>query len=492
MTNLVKLSIKDTIDGLKDRKFSAVELVDEHIAYQQKHSNLNYFITETHDVAREAAAESDKRYRNDQERPLEGVPVAFKDLFCTNGIKTTAASRILHNFVPTYESTVSKKMLDDGVVLTGKLNMDEFAMGSANIHSFYGNVINPWKEKNSSEELVPGGSSGGSAAAVAANLVKAALGSDTGGSVRQPAAFCGVVGFKPSYGRCSRYGMVAFSSSLDQAGMFARSVEDTALVANSVMGYDAKDSTSSKIDLPDLQSALAMSLKGLKIGIPKEYRSDMLDPEIAKLWDDAADMLRKEGAEVKEISLPNTMHGVAAYYVIAPAEASSNLARYDGIRYGLREYKAGMSLDDMYQETRAMGFGNEVQRRIMIGTYVLSAGSYDAYYRKAQRVRRLIVHDFVNAFEDVDVILTPVTPTPAFGFNSDIAKDEIKMYWNDVFTIPASMAGLPAISIPGRLTSKGLPISLQLIASRFDEVSLFRAARNLESILGFKHKPEGF
>jgi aspartyl-tRNA(Asn)/glutamyl-tRNA(Gln) amidotransferase subunit A len=459
---------------------------------QEKHKKLNMFITETTELAKAKAKESDERYKNGEELPLDGIPVAVKDLFCTKDIKTTGAGYILSNFVPPYESTVTEKLFSHGAIMTGKANMDEFAMGSANITSYYGNVINPWKEEGSSVDLVPGGSSGGSAAAVASYTSMAALGSDTGGSVRQPAAFCGLVGFKPSYGRCSRYGIIAFSNSLDQAGVLTRTIQDNALISSAIMGHDHRDSTSANITLPDLLSAMKQNIKGMKIGIPKEYRSDILDPEISKLWDQAADMLRKEGAEVKEVSLPNTMCGVAAYYVIAPAEASSNLARYDGVRFGIREYKRGMTLDDMYEETRTVGFGHEVQRRIMIGTYVLSAGFYDAYFAKAQKVRRLMANDFKLVFEDVDAILIPTAPTPAFSFDSDIAKDPIKMYWNDVYTIPASLAGLPAISIPGALNSKGLPISIQLVTNRFDEANLFRVARTLERCFDFNHSPKGF
>ncbi|MEQ9115764.1 MAG: Asp-tRNA(Asn)/Glu-tRNA(Gln) amidotransferase subunit GatA [Rickettsiales bacterium] len=492
MTELNKISIASALDGLKNKTFSSTELLNAHLKAQEKHKNLNAFITETVDLAIEEAKESDQRYRDGIAKPLDGIPVAIKDLFCTKNVKTTNASKILHNFVPTYESTVSGKLRGAGAIMIGKANMDDSAMGSANITSYFGNVINPWKATNNKEELVPGGSSGGSAAAVAAHISMCALGSDTGGSVRQPAAFCGVVGFKPSYGRCSRYGMMAFASSLDQAGTFARSVEDTAMVASAVMGHDAKDSTSSPEKLPDLKAAIGQSLKGLKVGLPKEYRSDMLDSEIDKLWSDAADMLRREGAEVIEMSLPNTMSGVSSYYVIAPAEASSNLARYDGVKFGFRKYEKGMTLDEMYEATRSEGFGHEVQRRVMIGTYVLSAGFYDAYFSKAQKVRRLIANDFKSAFEDVDVILAPVTPTPAFGFDSEIAKDPIKMYWNDVYTIPASMAGLPAISLPCKLNSQGLPIAMQLIANRFDEATLFRAASGLEKCFNFKKTPEGF
>lgn len=492
MSELNKLTIKQALSGIKHKKFSVTELVDAHLKAQIKHKNLNIFITETIDEARIKAKESDDRYKNGEELFLDGIPMSVKDLFCTKDIKTTCGSKMLHNFIPCYESTVTAKLLDSGAIITGKNNMDEFAMGSANITSYFGNVINPWRENNSNLNLVPGGSSGGSAAAVAANISMASLGSDTGGSVRQPAAFCGIVGFKPSYGRCSRYGMIAFASSLDQAGVFTRTVEDNALVASTIMGYDKKDSTSAQKKLPDLEQAMKKNVRGLKIGIPKEYRSDLLDTEIARLWDEAADMLKAEGAEIKDISLPNTMHGVASYYVIAPAEASSNLARYDGVRYGLREYEEGMSLNDMYELTRSKGFGNEVQRRLMIGTYVLSAGFYDSYFTKAQQVRRLMMHDFRSAFEDIDVILTPVTPTAAFAFDSDIANDPIKMYWNDVFTIPASMAGLPAISIPGKLNSQKIPISMQLIANRFEEENLFRVAKVLESCFNFHSIPQGY
>lgn len=491
-SHLTNLTIIQAKEGLRAREFSAVELIQAHLKAMETHRGLNAFITETAEHALEQAGKSDIKIGNNTADVLEGIPMAIKDNFCTKGIKTTNASKMLENFVPTYESTVTSKLFEAGAIMVGKSNLDEFAMGSSNYTSYFGGVVNPWKEKDNAKELVAGGSSGGSAAAVAGRMAMAATGSDTGGSIRLPAAFCGVVGFKPSYGRCSRYGVMAFASSLDQPGVFARTVPDTALVSQIAMGHDPKDSTSANMSVPDLMGAIHKSVKGLKIGIPKEYRSEHLDPEITKLWQQAEDILKAEGAEIIEVSLPNTKYGVAAYYVIAPAEASSNLARYDGVRYGFRSSVKDMTLDEMYESTRSEGFGDEVRRRLMIGTYVLSSGFYDAYFTKAQKVRRLIVNDFNNAFVTVDALLTPVTPTPAFSLDSPSIKDPIAMYLNDIFTIPASMAGLPCISIPGGLTSKKLPIGLQLITNRFEEDKLFRVASELERCINFNAVPGGF
>jgi aspartyl-tRNA(Asn)/glutamyl-tRNA(Gln) amidotransferase subunit A len=486
------LTITDTIKSLKNKKFSCVELVNAHIAAIERSKSLNCFVTETFDLAKQQAKDSDKKYADSAQGALEGIPLAIKDVFCTANVRTTNGSKILENFVPTYESTVTSNLFSQGAVMLGKANMDEFAMGSATHYSAYGPTINPWTEKGSKERFVPGGSSGGSSASVAARIAMGATGSDTGGSVRQPAAFCGVVGFKPSYGRCSRFGMVAFASSLDQAGFFARTVSDTALLSDIAMGYDPNDATSANMAKPDLTGAMKKNLKGLRVGIPVEYRSDKLDPEISNLWNESAEILRQEGALVEEISLPHTKYGISAYYVIAPAEASSNLSRFDGVRYGLRVHKPGMTLDDMYYETRSKGFGHEVQRRIMVGTYVLSSGYYEDYFLKAQKVRRLLALDFHRAFEKVDVILSPTAPTPAFSLENESQMDPVSLYLNDLFTIPSSMAGLPAISIPGKLNKKGMPLGMQIIAKRFDEENVFRVAHNMERCFNFNYVPEGF
>lgn len=492
-SELNKLTIKQALSGLKNKSFSVSELTSSHIKAIEANRHLNAFITETFELATEKAKESELKYLNGEERVLEGIPISVKDVFCTKNVKTTNASKILSNFIPTYESTVSGKFATEGSIMLGKTNMDEFAMGSAGTYSAYGASINPWKAKDSDKDLVPGGSSSGSASAVSAFMSMAALGTDTGGSVRLPASYCGIVGFKPSYGRCSRYGVIAFASSLDQPAFFARTVEDTALIANVAMGYDSKDSTSANIPLPNLNEAMARSVKGMRIGIPKEYNSPSLDPNILKLWMDAKEMLEKEGAEVVEVSLPNTKYAVAAYYVIAPAEASTNLSRYDGVRYGLRVEKPGMSLDEMYSLTRAEGFGDEVKRRIIIGTYVLSAGFHDAYFGQAQKVRRLMTADFKDAFEQVDALLTPVSTNTAFSIDEMSSLDPTQLYLNDIFTIPASMAGLPAISIPGAVHSQsGLPIGLQVITNKFREDNLFTVSRALERVLNFNHIPAGY
>lgn len=486
MTNLTDLTIAEALTGLDQKEFTAVELTQAHIDAGNDAKDLNAYITETPDLALEQAKASDERRAAGDAGVLDGIPLAIKDLFCTNGVQTTAASHILEGFIPQYESTVTANLFADGAVMLGKANLDEFAMGSANTTSYFGNVINPWKADDG-KDLVPGGSSGGSASAVAARIAMGATGTDTGGSIRQPAAFCGITGIKPTYGRCSRWGTIAFASSLDQAGTFARTVEDNALLLKSMAGYDPKDSTSANIDVPDFAAALSGDVKGLKVGIPKEYQVDGMPPEIAKLWDDGIAMLKDAGAEAVEISLPHTKYALPTYYIIAPAECSSNLARYDGVRYGHRV--EGKSLDEMYENTRGEGFGDEVKRRIMIGTYALSAGYYDAYYIKAQKVRRLIAQDFEKAYEQCDIILTPTAPSAAFaiGQNED---DPIKMYLNDVFTVPASLAGLPGISVPAGLDAKGLPLGLQIIGKAWDEETVLKSAYALERAVNFTAKPQ--
>ncbi len=487
-SKLLSMSVTETLAGLKKKEFSATELIKDHIAQMEACRGLNAMITETPEQALAQAAESDARIAKNEMRELEAIPMAMKDLFCTKGVRTTAASHILENFIPTYESTVSQKLKDAGTITIGKTNLDEFAMGGANITSYFGPVENPWKSKTSPEKkLVPGGSSGGSAAAVAAGMSMLATGTDTGGSTRQPASFCGIVGVKPTYGRCSRWGIIAFASSLDQAGAFARNVEDSALMLKVMAGHDAKDSTSARHEVPDFAALMKQDIKGLKIGIPKEYRVDGMPQDVLDIWNKGAEMLKSAGAEIVEISLPHTKYAVPTYYIVAPAEASSNLARYDGVRYGLRE--EGKDLQEMYENTRAAGFGAEVKRRIMIGTYCLSAGYYDAYYTKAQRIRRLISNDFAAAFEKCDAILTPTAPSSAFaiGENSD---DPIKMYLGDVFTIPASLAGLPGISVPAGLDDQGLPLGLQIIGRAWDEVTMFRTAFALEQAVAFSAQPE--
>ena len=489
MTDLNKLTIAQARDKMAKGAFSAAELTEAHIQAMAAHKSLNAYITETADLAREQAKASDLRRQAGQVGALEGIPLGIKDLFCTKGVQTTAASHILEGFIPQYESTVSQKLLDAGAVTLGKLNLDEFAMGSSNTTSYFGPVVNPWRSKSDpAKQLVPGGSSGGSAAAVAARIAMGATGTDTGGSIRQPAAFCGITGIKPTYGRCSRWGVVAFASSLDQAGPMARDVRDCAIMLGAMAGHDAKDSTSAPRPVPNFEAALSGDIRGLKVGIPKEYRPDGLSDEIQKVWDQGIDWLKAAGATPVEISLPHTKYALATYYIVAPAEASSNLARYDGVRFGLRV--EGKTLDDMYKKTRAAGFGTEVRRRIMIGTYVLSAGYYDAYYAKAQKVRRLIAQDFTQAFTEVDVILTPTAPSAAFGMN-DNTDDPVTMWLNDVFTIPTSLAGLPGLSLPAGLSADGLPLGLQLIGRPFDEETVFKVAGVMESAAGFTHLPEG-
>ncbi len=487
MTLLTQLTLAEMRDGLKAKKFSATELTQAHVATVEKlNPKLNAFIVETPELALAAAKKSDEKIAKGEARALEGIPMGMKDLFCTRDVQTTAASHILEGFKPKYESTVSQKLLDAGAVMLGKLNLDEFAMGSGNLTSYFGKVLNPWSKET---PLVPGGSSGGSAAAVSANLCAFATGTDTGGSIRQPAAFTGIVGIKPTYGRCSRWGIVAFASSLDQAGSMARNVRDAAISLRTMCGFDAKDSTSANLEVPDFEAALGKSIKGLRVGIPKEYRPDGINAELAAYWDKGAEILKQLGAEIVPISLPHTNYALATYYIIAPAEASSNLARYDGVRFGLRVMPEGGNLDDMYEATRAAGFGHEVKRRILIGTYVLSAGYYDAYYKKAQKLRYLIADDFKKAFEKVDVILTPTAPSAAFGFDYK-PKDPVEMYLNDVFTVPSSIAGLPGLSLPIGLNKDGLPLGLQLIGNAFDEVTVLQTAYALEEAIGFTAKPE--
>ncbi|HLF58475.1 MAG TPA: Asp-tRNA(Asn)/Glu-tRNA(Gln) amidotransferase subunit GatA [Alphaproteobacteria bacterium] len=486
MTGLTDLSIAAARDGLAAKEFSARELTEAHVRAVEAARQLNAFITETPELALDQAKASDARRAKGEAGAMDGIPIAMKDLFCTKGVLTTAASHILDGFKPRYESTVSANLWKAGAVMLGKANLDEFAMGSSNITSYYGAVENPWRRRGDNRPLVPGGSSGGSAAAVSARIAMGATGTDTGGSIRQPAAFCGIVGIKPTYGRCSRWGIVAFASSLDQAGPMTRSVRDAAIMLRAMAGHDPKDSTSAPRPVPDFEAALTGNIRGLKVGVPKEYRVDGMSPDIAALWERGLEWLRAGGAEVREVSLPHTKYALAVYYIIAPAEASSNLARYDGVRFGLRV--PGGNLAEMYENTRGEGFGAEVKRRILIGTYVLSAGYYDAYYKKAQRVRSLIVRDFKRAFDQVDVLLAPTAPTPAFAIGEKM-DDPIAMYLNDVFTVPASLAGLPAMSLPAGLSSDGLPLGLQLIGRAFDEETVLKVGGVLEQAAQFKHRP---
>lgn len=479
---LIRLTLYEAREGLRQKKFSSVDLTEAYLDSMKHNRHLNAYILEMSEQALEKAKESDKRLAKGEGRSLEGLPLAIKDLFCTEGIQTTAASHILEGFKPPYESTVSLNLKNAGAVFLGKTNMDEFAMGSANITSYYGNAINPWK-RDDGKDLTPGGSSGGSAAAVAGGLALAATGTDTGGSIRQPAAFSGIVGLKPTYGRCSRWGIVGFASSLDQAGPMTRNVRDAALMLEVMAGHDPKDSTSASVAVPPFEKALGQDMKGVRVGIPREYRLEGIDETIVKLWEEGTRWLREAGAQIMEISLPHTKYSLPAYYVLAPAEASSNLARYDGVRYGLRV--PGKTLDELYENTRSEGFGAEVQRRILIGTYVLSAGYYDAYYLKAQKVRKLVTQDFQLAFQKVDVILTPTTPTAAFALDEK-PTDPVVMYLNDVLTVPANLAGLPGLSVPAGLSREGLPLGLQLIGPPFDENILFRAGHILEKAAAFK------
>jgi aspartyl-tRNA(Asn)/glutamyl-tRNA(Gln) amidotransferase subunit A len=488
---LTSLTLAEARAGLRAKQFSAGELARAYIAGMEEARPLNAFITETPERALAMAAKSDERLREGAALPLDGIPIAVKDLFCTKGVLTTAASHILDGFHPPYESTVTEKLWAAGGVMLGKTNLDEFAMGSSNTTSHYGPALNPWRRLSKdrlgdNRPLVPGGSSGGSAAAVAAHAALAATGTDTGGSIRQPASFCGIVGLKPTYGRCSRWGVVAFASSLDHPGPLARTVEDAAIMLGAMAGHDPKDSTSAPLPVPDFAAALKGDIRGLRIGIPKEYRADGMPAEIEALWQQGVEWLRDAGAEPVEISLPMTKYALPAYYIIAPAEASSNLARYDGVRFGLRV--PGDTLNEMYELTRAAGFGPEVRRRVLIGTYVLSAGYYDAYYLKAQRVRTLIARDFAAAFERVDCLLTPTAPSAAFAIGEKM-DDPIAMYLNDLFTVGADLAGLPAISVPAGLSDDGLPLGLQVIGRAFDEEMVLRVGEVLERAADFKHRP---
>src|ERR1700684_2003057 len=482
MTELTALSLAQARDALRKKEFSATELAEAHLSAVDAADALNAFVLKTPDHAREMARASDERLAKGEGGSLEGLPLGIKDLFCTTDVRTTACSHILENFVPTYESTVTSSLWRDGAVMLGKLNCDEFAMGSSNETSCFGPVVNPWRREGSETTLVPGGSSGGSASAVAALLCMGATATDTGGSIRQPAAFTATVGLKPTYGRCSRWGIVAFASSLDQAGPIARTVRDTAILMRSMAGHDPKDTTSVNREVPDYEAAIGKSVTGMKIGIPKEYRLDGMPAEIEKLWSEGAAWLKAAGAELVEVSLPHTKYALPAYYIVAPAEASSNLARYDGVRYGLRV--PGRSIGEMYENTRAEGFGAEVRRRVMIGTYVLSAGYYDAYYLRAQKVRTLIKKDFEDCFaKGVNAILTPATPSAAFGIGEKGA-DPVEMYLNDIFTVTVNMAGLPGIAVPAGKDTKGLPLGLQLIGRPFDEETLFSLGEVIEQAAG--------
>jgi aspartyl-tRNA(Asn)/glutamyl-tRNA(Gln) amidotransferase subunit A len=483
MTELTSLTLADARERLRKREVSAAELTDAHLAAMEAARGLNAYVLETPEVARAMAAAADARLKAGETRPLDGLPLAVKDMFATRDVRTTACSHILDNFVPTYESTVTSQLWRDGAILLGKTNNDEFAMGSSNESSFYGPVTSPWRRRGANTPLVPGGSSGGSAAAVAAGLALGATGTDTGGSIRQPASFTGIVGIKPTYGRCSRWGVIAYASSLDQAGPFARTVRDAAILLGSMAGHDPKDTTSVDLPVPDYEAAVGRSVKGMKIGIPKEYRVPGMAAEIDKLWEAGAQWLKDAGAEMVEVSLPHTKYALPAYYIVAPAEASSNLARYDGVRYGLRE--GGRDIVDMYKTTRARGFGPEVRRRIMIGTYVLSAGYYDAYYLQAQKVRTLIKRDYEACFATgADALLTPTTPTAAFGVGEKGSGDPIEMYLNDVFTVTVNMAGLPGMSVPAGLSGDGLPLGLQLIGRPFGEETLFAPGAVIEQAAG--------
>ena len=485
LDNLTILEASKLID---EKKVSALEITNSYLKKIEDSKKLNCFITVSHDKAVHAAKETDNRVsKNNRIGPMDGIPLAYKDLFCTKDTLTTASSKILSNFIPTYESTVTNNCINKGAITLGKLNCDEFAMGSTNKTSFYGPVVNPWKSLDSDEELVPGGSSGGSAASVAADLCIASIGTDTGGSIRQPASFTGAVGLKPTYGRVSRWGTIAFASSLDQAGPISKTVEDAAILLQTISGHDNKDSTSSQRPNEQYFSNLNSSVKNLKIGIPKEYMSDDLPLEIQNYWNEGKKILSENGAEIIEISLPHTKTALPAYYIIAPAEASSNLSRYDGVKYGLRTNEK--NLIKMYESTRSDGFGDEVKRRIMIGTYVLSSGYYDAYYLKAQKIRSLIKKDFDNVFKDVNAILTPATPNTAFAIDTE-EKDPVKNYLNDIFTVPINLAGLPAISIPFGLDKKGLPVGMQLITNSFEEQLLLNIAKNIQDSINFKNEPK--
>jgi aspartyl-tRNA(Asn)/glutamyl-tRNA(Gln) amidotransferase subunit A len=494
MTDLTSLTLAEARKGLAEKSFTSLELTDAHLQAVEAARALNAFVLETPDRARAMARAADARIGKGELGPLAGIPLAIKDLFATEGVRTTAGSKILGSFVPPYESTVTSQLWRDGAVMLGKLNNDEFAMGSSNETSCFGPVVNPWRRLGSNvgagsdgaiegTHLVPGGSSGGSAAAVAANLCLGATATDTGGSIRQPASFTGTVGIKPTYGRCSRWGIVAFASSLDQAGPIAKTVRDAAILMRSMSGHDPKDTTSVDMPVPDFEAAVGKSIRGMKIGIPKEYRLDGMPAEIEELWAKGRAWLEAAGAEMVDISLPHTKYALPAYYIVAPAEASSNLARYDGVRYGLR--KDGRNIIDMYEASRAEGFGAEVRRRVMIGTYVLSAGYYDAYYLRAQKVRTLIKKDFEDCFaRGVDAILTPATPSAAFGIGEKGKADPVEMYLNDIFTVTVNMAGLPGIAVPAGKDAQGLPLGLQLIGRPFDEETLFSLGEVIEQAAG--------
>ncbi|KXF90866.1 Asp-tRNA(Asn)/Glu-tRNA(Gln) amidotransferase subunit GatA [Phaeobacter inhibens] len=491
MTELNKLTLSDARDALRKGETTSVELTEACLKAIDAADALNAFVHKTPEIALERAKAADARIKAGDAPAMCGLPIGIKDLFCTKGVASQAASGILEGFKPEYESTVSQQLQDSGAVMLGKLNMDEFAMGSSNETSVYGNAVSPWRRGNDTAELTPGGSSGGSASAVAADLCLAATGTDTGGSIRQPAAFTGITGIKPTYGRCSRWGVVAFASSLDQAGPMTKSVRDAAMMLEAMCGHDPKDSTSADLAVPNFEAMLTGDIKGKKIGIPREYRMDGMPGEIEKLWSEGAEMLRAAGAEIVDISLPHTKYALPAYYVIAPAEASSNLARYDGVRYGQRAtLEAGDGITEMYEKTRAAGFGHEVQRRVMVGTYVLSAGFYDAYYNRARKVRTLIKKDFEDVFvQGIDAILTPATPSAAFGLGEMIDADPVQMYLNDVFTVTVNLAGLPGISVPAGVDAQGLPLGLQLIGRPWEEGDLLNTAYALEEAAGFVAKP---
>jgi len=483
MTKITDLGVIETLEGLKSKEFSSEEVVSEYLKLIQSDSKLNAYIHFNVEKSLLEAKKSDQRRANNNSLPLDGLPIAVKDIFCVEGEKTSACSKILENFIPDYESTVTSKLWQAGGIYIGKTSMDEFAMGSSNETSYFGEVINPWS--GDGDALVPGGSSGGSASAVAAKMAPIALGTDTGGSIRQPASFCGAVGIKPTYGRCSRWGIIAFASSLDQAGPITRSVKDSAVILQSMAGFDTMDSTSADIKVPDFINSCSKPIKGMKIGIPEEYRLDGLANDVQNVWESGIKWLKEAGAEIIDVTLPHTKYALPTYYIVAPAEASANLARYDGVKYGYRSENI-KDLEDMYSQTRAEGFGAEVKRRILIGTYVLSAGYYDAYYLRAQKVRTKIVEDFTMAFNKCDAILTPTTPTGAFKIGEKNI-DPVTMYMNDVFTVPASLAGLPAISIPSGLDAKGCPLGLQLIGKGFDEETIFSIGSILEESANFKN-----
>lgn len=474
-----RLSLCEIKDGLLSKKFSALELTERFLERIEKYKNLNAYVTVCADQARQCAKESDARIASNSARELEGIPLGIKDLFVTKGIRTTASSKMLYNFIPPYESTVTQKLLDAGSIFLGKTNMDEFAMGSSTSTSHFGPTFNPWKIE---ERLVPGGSSGGSASAVAGHLCVAATASDTGGSIRQPAAFCGIVGVKPTYGRCSRYGMIAMASSLDQAGVLTKTVKDSAVFLKAISGYDEKDSTSVKIDVPDFASFVGKSVKGMKIGIAKEFRVDGMSADVTESWQKGIDILKDAGAEIVDVSLPLVKYALPMYYIIQPAEASANLARFDGVRYGFRA--EGKTLEEMYANTREQGFGDEVKRRILIGTYVLSAGYFDAYYMKALKIQKMIRKEFEETFKEVDALLTPTTPTSAFGLENE-PKDPVTMYLNDVLTVVVNMVGVPGMSVPVCLDKEGKPLGLQLIAPHFMEERLFQLGSVLEKGANF-------